>query len=285
MRCCCCRKVELAGPEATWTCSQMRPGATCRTSANDWGRSVRSKVNQSIREQRSAGGELLLSPHFTQPLHAITMVSLAGLMAVQTAVLASALCPTSTASASPAFSALPSRTATNPPLPRVSLSARWQWRQMPPSSMPCEYIPGRDVLYAPQQLAAGLDAYDSGSREHILCTTALPRRAFDLAAPLVLRGLQLFQDRQLPESVDGRSSAGAIDLAAYLVQPHVQEATKQALHRRRVRLQAAGAAVPRDPHMMQHVVHVSPDARKVYVGDEHDVTKHGGSIMVGATGR
>jgi hypothetical protein len=31
--------------------------------------------------------------------------------------------------------------------------------------------------------------------------------------------------------------------------------------------------------MLPHVVHVSPDGRKVYIGDEHDVTRNGTRLM------
>ena len=79
-----------------------------------------------------------------------------------------------------------------------------------------------------------------------------------------------------------RSSAGPVDLAAFLAQPAAREDVRRALHRRRVRLAAAGLPVPRDPHMMQHVVHVSPDARKVYVGDEREIVSvNAGSVCLG----
>ena len=36
-----CRSIEGSGNSISWTCSLLRPGATCRTSANDWGATVR----------------------------------------------------------------------------------------------------------------------------------------------------------------------------------------------------------------------------------------------------
>lgn len=55
---------------------------------------------------------------------------------------------------------------------------------------------------------------------------------------------------------------------------------KQACVRRRARLEAQGLPLPaRDFDMIPHVVHVSPDGRKVYIGDEYDVTRNGTRIM------
>ena len=45
------------------------------------------------------------------------------------------------------------------------------------------------------------------------------------------RALQLHMEGQLPVSSDGRLSAGPVDVAAFLAQPHIKEAVKQALHR------------------------------------------------------
>lgn len=45
------------------------------------------------------------------------------------------------------------------------------------------------------------------------------------------RALQLYQQGRLPECTDGRLSAGPVDIAAFLAQPHVKEAVKQAVHR------------------------------------------------------
>ena len=53
----------------------------------------------------------------------------------------------------------------------------------------------------------------------------------------------------------------------------------QALHRRRARLESAGIEPTRDNCAATHVVHVHPDGRRVFIGDEHDVTAHGGNIM------
>lgn len=48
---------------------------------------------------------------------------------------------------------------------------------------------------------------------------------------------------------------------AYPVAPSVQ-AVKQALHKRRVRLEAEGKVAPKAAQMLHYVIHVSPDSRK-----------------------
>lgn len=40
------------------------------------------------------------------------------------------------------------------------------------------------------------------------------------------------------------------------------QAVKQALHRRRVRLESEGKAAPKAAQMLHYVIHVSPDSRK-----------------------
>ena len=57
--------------------------------------------------------------------------------------------------------------------------------------------------------------------------------------------------------------------------PQVQAA----LQGRAARLKAAGQEVPRRDKMLPHVVHVSPDQRKVFVGDERDATRSGTRLM------
>ena len=142
-----------------------------------------------------------------------------------------------------------------------SRSERWDVQALPVSSQLLEYIPGRDRLLQAPDLAAGLDAIDASSGEHMLCTLPLPAAALSLATPLLLRccvrsrlapwleytflrgasricssdggarALQLWQSGELPECTDGRLSAGPVDMAAFLAQPPVREAVKQALHR------------------------------------------------------
>jgi hypothetical protein len=68
-----------------------------------------------------------------------------------------------------------------------SRSERWEVHTLPVSSQLLEYIPGRDRLLPAPDLAAGLDAYDAGSGEHMLCTLPLPEQALILASPLLLR--------------------------------------------------------------------------------------------------
>ncbi len=57
--------------------------------------------------------------------------------------------------------------------------------------------------------------------------------------------------------------------------PQVQAAVQG----RAARLKAAGREVPRRDKMLPHVVHVSPDQRKVFIGDERDVTRSGTRLM------
>lgn len=158
---------------------------------------------------------------------------------------------------------------------------RLQWRtyETADSSSFLEYIPGRDHLYSAEQLAAGLTAFDAATGDHILQTRALPKGVLKLVSPFALRGVQLFTEKQLPYVTDGRASGGLIDVAAYLEQPDVQQQVEDALHSRAGRLKAAGLSVPKKAQMLPHVVHVSPDGRKVYIGDEHDVTRNGTRLM------
>jgi hypothetical protein len=55
------------------------------------------------------------------------------------------------------------------------------------SSQLLDYIPGRDALVSAPEMAAGLDAHDSSSGEHVLWAAVLPSSALDLARPFVLR--------------------------------------------------------------------------------------------------
>ncbi|DBA75057.1 TPA: hypothetical protein ACH3X1_010392 [Trebouxia sp. C0004] len=107
----------------------------------------------------------------------------------------------------------------------------WQSHEVRASSHLLEYIPGRDQLWGPEMLAAGLDVYDAGCGEHVLWACALPTFALSAATPFICRGLQLFQEGKLPVCTDGRLSAGPLDLPAFLAQAGVGEAVRQALHK------------------------------------------------------
>ncbi|KAK9814732.1 hypothetical protein WJX72_010670 [[Myrmecia] bisecta] len=224
------REIEEAGDDAKWTCAQMKAGATCRTSANDWGAVVRRMAAQKQREERATASPVQLAQRWAS----------AGDVTATTMQL--------------------------------------ELKPMPVAHM-AEFVAGRDTLVPAGQLAAGLDAFQSGSGEHVLWAVGLPAAVLPLASPLVLRAMQLFQEGQLPVCMDGRLSAGPVDLPTFLAQAWVQEAVKQALQRRKTRLEAAGQLVAKERQMLCHVIHVSPDQRKVYIGDEHDVTGNGGSIM------
>lgn len=78
-------------------------------------------------------------------------------------------------------------TAAQQPQIREGQLQHWVLHPVPVSSHLLEYIPGRDTLLSAPDLAAGLDALDSGSAEHVLWATAMPRDAFECARPFVLR--------------------------------------------------------------------------------------------------
>ncbi|KAK9919052.1 hypothetical protein WJX75_009029 [Coccomyxa subellipsoidea] len=241
---CLLREVEGS---PSWTCAQLRSGASCKSSAGDWASAVRRGAAAQRIAERAHSAPLELSARFAQAPD----------------------------------QALPGQVH------------HWELHSVAVSSQLLDYIPGRDALVSAPEMAAGLDAHDSSSGEHVLWAAVLPSSALDLARPFVLRALQLYQEGRLPESTDGRLSAGPVDIAAFLAQPHIKEAVKQALHRRKARVGGGNSpeAAPDEPcakdseaskcHalMLSHVVHVSPDSRKIYIGEECDVTRNGGSIM------
>lgn len=63
----------------------------------------------------------------------------------------------------------------------------WELHSVAVSSQLLDYIPGRDALVSAPEMAAGLDAHDSSSGEHVLWAAVLPSSALDLARPFVLR--------------------------------------------------------------------------------------------------
>lgn len=126
----------------------------------------------------------------------------------------------------------------------------------------------------------GLDAVDAATGEHILCTCALPSGALPALRAYVRAGMALYLQGKLPLLVDGRQSAGPLDLIAFMAQPGVRERVQRALAARRARMLAQGLPVPaKDFEMLAHVLHVSPDGRKAYVGEEWDLTRNGTRIM------
>ncbi|KAK9846170.1 hypothetical protein WJX84_001720 [Apatococcus fuscideae] len=162
------RSVEAGGPASKWSCGLLRPGATCRTSASDWGTVVR---------------------------RAATVNRLAHLG-----------CP---------ISELAPRQACANGLP--SASNTWAAQDSSPTPW-LEYVPGRDKLVQADQLAAGLQAWDAASGEHILSTSRVSSEAIAHCSPFILRALELFGAGMLPLVVDGRASAGPVDLKAFLGQ-------------------------------------------------------------------
>ena len=61
-----------------------------------------------------------------------------------------------------------------------------------------------------------------------------------------------------------------------MVQPEVAEQVRQAQHRRTVRLHAAGTPQSEGPQQLRHVVHISTDMRKVWIGDAEGDRTQGG---------
>ena len=66
------------------------------------------------------------------------------------------------------------------------------------------------------------------------------------------------------------------EMLMLMVQPEVAEQVRQAQHRRTVRLHAAGKPQPEGPQQLRHVVHISTDMRKVWIGDAEGDRTQGG---------
>ncbi|CAL8471179.1 g10721 [Coccomyxa elongata] len=284
---CLLKEVE-ASP--SWTCTQLRSGATCKSSASDWGSVVRRAAAAQRLEERAKSAIEDLSARFVQlpgqhvPRHHPPN---------QTEPPDHMQPNLDLPQAQPDQAAPDQANVAQQPQTCKEQLQHWALYPVPVSSQLLEYIPGRDTLFSAPDLAAGLDALDSGSAEHVLWATALPRDAFDCARPFVLRAIQLYREGRLPECTDGRLSNGPVDIAAFLAQPHIKEAIQQALHRRKKRLSSMDGLEPSPDQagirhaaasecnalMLSHVVHVSPDSRKIYIGEECDVTCKGGSIM------
>ena len=138
---------------------------------------------------------------------------------------------------------------------------RQEWHALSPTSLLPEFVPGRDTLLTPLQLVSGVDMADKESAEHIFWSTALPGAALESISPVLIRCrrlseyaialhclrqlrcfslisisdscrvLELYKNSKLPESTDGRLSAGQVDMAAFVAQSHVKEAIELALNR------------------------------------------------------
>ena len=65
------RRCALRDKQAHARCMQMRAGATCRTSANDWGAVVRKQVVSKHRARCTAVAPLHVRPCSCQHLHTI----------------------------------------------------------------------------------------------------------------------------------------------------------------------------------------------------------------------
>ena len=155
-----------------------------------------------------------------------------------------------------------------------------------------EFVPGRDTVRAPEACAAGLHLFCKQSTEHVLWATSLPAAALASLRHYMEGFLLDFQNGNLPINTDGRVSCGPVNLNHFIALPSNQAAIQEALQRRRRRLveqevqarRAAEAAAPAAPprpsrELLSHVVHVAPNQRQVYIGDEHDVTATGKPVM------
>lgn len=251
------RQIESLGEHVQWTCKQLKDGATCRTRVGDWGAEVRK-----AHDVASAEGL-----HATLDGFEHEAGTSSGDVKLKVCIMRKVRPQRGAGPVTLFVKAFP-----------LKQTARF-----------VEYVPGRDVLHPPEALAAGLHLFDATSAEHVLSTWKLPEEAFFAMVPFVERALQLYQSRSLPVNQDGRSSCGPVDLAAFMALPSVQLQVHDALRRRRERilglagvLEKAGEGdlMPRFPReLLGLVVHVSPNQRTVFVGDECDTTSNGKPLM------
>ena len=82
---------------------------------------------------------------------------------------------------------LSARFAQAPDQAQPDQEKHWQLHPVAVSSHLLDYVPGRDTLISAPEMAAGLDAFDRGTGEHVLWAAALPDSALGLARPFVLR--------------------------------------------------------------------------------------------------
>eukprot|EP00884_Botryococcus_braunii_P016167 jgi/Botrbrau1/3233/Bobra.174_1s0006.1 len=78
------------------------------------------------------------------------------------------------------------------------------------------YVIGRDEFISHADLAAGFDARDRETGNHVLWCTHMPEGTVDSSAKLVLRVLEKCKDGSLPPATDGRVAAGPLDLNSFL---------------------------------------------------------------------
>lgn len=157
------------------------------------------------------------------------------------------------------------------------------------SSCHPEFVPGRDTLVSPAQTAAGFCITDADSGEHVLATCGVPVRLLlrpncrshpscergptpqtqtethsrraqagvvaDMQ-PFVLLCLRSFAEGRLDPGLDGRYSAGPLDLAAFLAAPPIADAVDAAVAKRQRRNEAAGRPPGAKSTHLQFVVHV-----------------------------
>jgi hypothetical protein len=269
------RALAAQGEHAAWTCAMRRPGATCKSGADDWG-AKRRRIARTVADgtPAAAGGGGVAAPLADRHL-----VPEEG--AARTAV---AWAPVTPAPGSAPAPHGPTGGMHGAPCGGVRPATR------------CEFVPGRDTLLPASLLAAGLDAHDARTGELLLFTAAMPREELRLGEPFVNAAVSAYYAGRLPELRDGRESAGLVDLPTFLAEPRHAEAVEAALFRRRARRAAAAAAAaevaaaaglpapPPDPVVtryceLNYVVHVKHNQRAVYIGEEGDLTSNGNSIM------
>ena len=189
--CCSGAQIEAKGPGMRWCCADLRAGVTCRSSASDWASVVRRASRQQrhqVMDLKSWGGFITTSTPCQQLNLSPVWRGVPGRSKrVHTQVLVGQhiCCGFGQDRASAAVEELAERFVSPGALP--CSSQRWELRPLPVSSQLPEYVPGRDALLGAPELAAGLDAFDAASGEHVLATMALPKQALALATPFLLR--------------------------------------------------------------------------------------------------
>jgi hypothetical protein len=219
------RALAAQGEAAAWTCAMRRPGATCKSGADDWG----AKRRRAARAAAAAGGPAAAAagmPADVAERHAAPAAD-----SKRTSIAwAPALLASYGGASAPAPAHGPTGGMHGAPCGGVRPATR------------CEFVPGRDTLIDCSTLAAGLDAHDARTGELILFTAPIAREDHRLALPFVHAAIRAYYLGRLPELRDGRESSGLIDLAAFLAEPRHAEAVEAALFRRRARRAAAAAA-------------------------------------------
>jgi hypothetical protein len=250
------RALAEQGESAAWSCAMRRPGATCKTSGDEWG-------TQRKRVARESGGG------------AAAAAGAAGL-----ALSDRCQAPSAGESHTVVLWALPHSHSTAPAGPSGAMHGAPVGGVRPASR--CEFVPGRDALWPPQRLRAGLDGYDTrappdAGSEPFLMVRCVSLDTLRLAQPFVGAAIAAFYAGKLPELRDGRESAGPVDVPAFLAEARNAEAVEAALFRRKARL-GGGGSRGRSVEL-NFVVHVKHNSRAMYIGEECDVTASGKSVM------